>query len=243
MAEDRERYSILIADDDINVHHSLGMYFHKADYEVISAFDGAETLAMVKRHKPSLLILDIMMPRMDGFTVCSELRKISNIPIIMLTAKSEEFDTLLGLEIGADDYISKPFSPREVLGRTRAILRRMYEMKYETRDKCLTVGNLQIDMDAFVVRLEGEPVTCTAKEMEILWVLASHPGKVFSREKMLQDIWGYDFAGDTRAVDSHIKRIRAKLCREGNPWDICTVWGVGYKFVLLHGTEKPFPVS
>lgn len=234
MAEDRERYSILIADDDINVHHSLGMYFQKADYNVISAFDGAETMALVKRHKPSLLILDIMMPGMDGLVVCSELRKISNIPIIMLTAKSEEFDTLLGLEIGADDYISKPFSPREVLGRSRAILRRMYEMKDETGNKRLTIGNLQIDMDTFMVRLEEEPVACTPKELEILWVLANHPGQVFSREKMLQDIWGYDFDGDTRAVDSHIKRIRAKLCRAGNPWDICTVWGVGYRFELLH---------
>ena len=177
-----------------------------------------------------MMLPDIMMPKMDGLVVCREIRKTSNIPIIMLTAKGEEFDKLLGLELGADDYISKPFSPREVLARVKAVLRRMYELKEDNKGTRLVVSNLDIDMGAFIVKLNGQNVPCTPKEIEILWTLASNPGMVFSREHLLQSIWGYDFLGDTRAVDSHIKRIRAKLCQPGNTWDIKTVWGVGYRF-------------
>jgi DNA-binding response OmpR family regulator len=164
--------------------------------------------------------------------VCREVRKFSTLPIIMLTAKGEEFDKLLGLELGADDYITKPFSPREVLARVKAVLRRMYELKEEEKSKHLVVSNLDIDMGAFIVKLSGQVVPCTPKEIDILWTLASNPGMVFSREHLLQSIWGYDFLGDTRAVDSHIKRIRAKLCQADNPWDIKTVWGVGYRFEI-----------
>ena len=220
----------MIADDDHNVHQSLSTYFKREGYQVISAYDGEEAVRQAKQLHPDMMLLDIMMPKMDGLMVCREIRKDSNLHIIMLTAKGEEFDKLLGLELGADDYITKPFSPREVLARVKAVLRRMHELKENSRGNHLVVGNLDIDLSSFIVKLNGQPVACTPKEIEILWTLASNPGMVFSREHLLQSIWGYDFLGDTRAVDSHIKRIRAKLCQEGNPWDIKTVWGVGYRF-------------
>ena len=230
MDEYRSGYRILIADDDVNVHQSLGTYFRREGYQLLSAYDGEEAVRHVRQSRPDMMLLDIMMPKMDGLVVCREIRKTSNIPIIMLTAKGEEFDKLLGLELGADDYIAKPFSPREVMARVKAVLRRMYELKEDNKGTRLVISNLDIDMGAFIVKLNGQSIPCTPKEIEILWTLASNPGMVFSREHLLQSIWGYDFLGDTRAVDSHIKRIRAKLCREDNAWDIKTVWGVGYRF-------------
>ena len=232
MEERRSGYRILVANDDPNVHQSLNAYFRREGYQIISAFDGNDALQQAQHARPDIAILDIMMPGMDGLGVCREIRRDSNLPIIMLTAKGEEFDKLLGLELGADDYITKPFSPREVLARIKAVLRRMHEMKEQDQSARLVVGNLDIDMGAFIVRLNNKPVPCTPKETEILWTLASNPGMVFSREHLLQSIWGYDFLGDTRAVDSHIKRIRAKLCNEANSWDIKTVWGVGYRFEI-----------
>ena len=230
MDEHRAGYKILIADYDVNVHQSLNAYFKREGYQIISAYDGEEAMKLAKNTRPDMILLDIMMPKKDGLVVCREIRRESNVPIIMLTAKAEEFDKLLGLELGADDYITKPFSPREVLARVKTVLRRMHEMREETHGTQLAVGNLLIDMSAFAVKLNGQPVACTPKEIEILWTLASNPGMVFSREHLLQSIWGYDFLGDTRAVDSHIKRIRAKLCQPENGWDIKTVWGVGYRF-------------
>lgn len=232
MDELRSGYRILVVDDDVNVHNSLNAYFKREGYQLLSAYDGEEALQHVQKSRPDLVILDVMIPKVDGLMVCREIRKESNVPIIMLSAKDEEFDKLLGLELGADDYITKPFSPREVLARIKAVLRRMHEMKDEDHSSHLVVGNLDIDMSAFIVRLGGKTVPCTPKETEILWTLASNPGMVFSREHLLQSIWGYDFLGDTRAVDSHIKRIRAKLCSESNGWDIRTVWGVGYRFEI-----------
>ncbi len=233
MDEHRGGYKILIADDDVNVHQSLNAYFKREGYQILSAFDGEEALMLAKNTRPDMILLDIMMPKKDGLMVCREIRRESNVPIIMLTAKAEEFDKLLGLELGADDYITKPFSPREVLARVKTVLRRMREIHEENRGSVMTVGNLTIDMGAFMVKLNGQTVPCTPKEIEILWTLVSNPGMVFSREHLLQSIWGYDFLGDTRAVDSHIKRIRAKLCQQANPWDIRTVWGVGYRFEIL----------
>ena len=230
MEEARSGYRVLIADDDVHVHQSLTTYFRREGYQTLSAYDGEDAIRQVRQSRPDMCLLDIMMPKMDGLVVCREVRKFSTLPIIMLTAKGEEFDKLLGLELGADDYITKPFSPREVLARVKAVLRRMYELKEEEKSKHLVVSNLDIDMGAFIVKLGGQVVPCTPKEIEILWTLASNPGMVFSREHLLQSIWGYDFLGDTRAVDSHIKRIRAKLCQADNPWDIKTVWGVGYRF-------------
>ena len=229
MEKNHSGYRILVADDDNSVHEALRVHFRREEYQMLSAFDGEEALEMMRRSRPDIVVLDVMMPKKDGLMVCREIRKESNIPIIMLSAKAEEFDRLLGLELGADDYIAKPFSPREVVARIKAVLRRLHYSGEESRATHLVVDNLDIDMNAYVVKLNGTVVPCTPKEIEILWTLASNPGMVFSREHLLQSIWGYDYLGDTRAVDSHIKRIRAKLCVEGNGWDIRTVWGVGYR--------------
>ena len=232
MEDFRSGYRILVADDDVNVHQSLNAYFRREGYQMLSAYNGEEALAFVRKYRPDIMLLDIMMPKMDGLMVCREARKDSNVPIIMLSAKGDEFDKLLGLELGADDYITKPFSPREVVARIKAVLRRIHELTESRNGSHLVAGNLDIDMSAFIVKLGDEVIPCTPKEIEILWTLAGNPGMVFSREHLLQSIWGYDFLGDTRAVDSHIKRIRAKLCRPGNNWDIKTVWGVGYRFEM-----------
>ena len=232
MVDFRSGYRILVADDDVNVHQSLNAYFRREGYQMLSAYNGEEALAFVRKYRPDIMLLDIMMPKMDGLMVCREARKDSNVPIIMLSAKGDEFDKLLGLELGADDYITKPFSPREVVARIKAVLRRIHELTESSKGSHLVAGNLDIDMSAFIVKLGDEVIPCTPKEIEILWTLAGNPGMVFSREHLLQSIWGYDFLGDTRAVDSHIKRIRAKLCRPGNNWDIKTVWGVGYRFEM-----------
>ena len=225
---------ILVIDDDVNICDLLQMYLEKEGYEVRTANDGAEGVTAFRMYEPDMVLLDIMLPQKDGWQICREIREQSSKPIIMISAKGETIDKVLGLELGADDYIVKPFSPREVLARVKAVLRRMHEMKNHEQSPRLVVGNLDIDMGAFIVRLNNKPVACTPKETEILWTLASNPGMVFSREHLLQSIWGYDFLGDTRAVDSHIKRIRAKLCKEENPWDIRTVWGVGYRFEILN---------
>ena len=230
MEEIRSGYKILIADDDPNVHQSLNNYFKRERYRTYSVYDGESAVKQAASFQPDIIIMDIMMPKMDGLDACREIRKKSNTPIIMLSAKSEEFDKLIGLELGADDYVTKPFSPREVLARVKAVLRRMQEMNEQTNNSIIRIDNLEINMNAFSVFLNEKEVPCTPKEIEILYTLAGNPGLVFSREHLLESIWGYDFLGDTRAVDSHIKRIRAKLCKEGNAWDIKTVWGVGYRF-------------
>ncbi|MBE5807969.1 MAG: response regulator transcription factor [Clostridiales bacterium] len=233
MEERRRNCTILVADDDRNVHISLNAYFRHEGYQILSAYDGKEAVSLALSKRPDIALIDIMMPEMDGFDVCAEIRKQSVMPIIMLTAKGEEFDKLRGLELGADDYITKPFSPRELLARIKAVLRRMHDPEDDGTGSTLKIGNLEIDMAAFTVRVGGTLIPCTPKETEILWTLARNPGMVFSREHLLESIWGYDYPGDVRAIDSHMKRIRAKLCLPGNDWDIRTVWGVGYRFELL----------
>ena len=223
---------LLLVDDEPAIIKGLKFSLEQDGYEILTASDGGEALEQFKKGGVDLILLDVMLPVMDGIEVCQRIRESSQVPIIMLTAKGEEFDKLLGLELGADDYITKPFSPREVLARVKAVLRRMHELKDSGKASHLVVENLDIDMSAFTVKLDGKLMPCTPKEIEILWTLANNPGMVFSREHLLQSIWGYDFLGDTRAVDSHIKRIRAKLCKEGNGWDIKTVWGVGYRFEI-----------
>ena len=220
---------ILICDDDPVVHESLGMYLDAEGYEHISAYNGEEALAMVEDRHPDLMILDVMMPRMSGIDVCRTVRLTKKLPIIMLTAKSEEIDRILGLELGADDYIVKPFSPREVVARIKAVLRRTSEQQ-SNDDGRVTLNGLVIDIKSYTVTLKGQPVICTPKEIEILYMLASNPGQVFTREQLLNKVWGYDFAGETRTVDTHIKRIRAKLDNTGLNWSIKTIYGVGYKF-------------
>ena len=226
----RGGYRILVADDDPRVHEKLSAHFRREEYQMISAHDGEEALELARHLRPDVLVLDVLMPKMDGFMVCREIRKDSRMPIIILSAKTDEFDRLLGLELGADDYITKPFSAREVVARIKAVLRRLHDVIEEKSGTHLVIDNLDIDMNAYQIKLGGEVIPCTPKEIEILWTLASNPGMVFSREHLLQSIWGYDYLGDTRAVDSHIKRIRAKLCGGSNGWDIRTVWGVGYRF-------------
>ena len=185
---------------------------------------------MKKTEKPDLIVLDLMMPGMSGIDVCRTIRQTDRVPIIMLTAKGEEIDRILGLELGADDYIVKPFSPREVLARIKAVLRR-FEEKTEAPDKSVVrLPQLEVSLDNYQVKIMGQVVPCTPKEVEILYMLTSAPGQVFSREQILSRVWGYDYFGDTRTVDAHIKRIRQKLPAEGVKWALRTVYGVGYRF-------------
>ena len=221
---------ILIADDEPTVHESLGIYPKADGFETVDAYDGQETLDKLNADI-SLVVLDLMMPKKSGIEVCREIRKTSQLPILMLTAKGEEIDRILGLELGADDYIVKPFSPREVVARIKAVLRRTSEQPKSDSD-VVTHNGLSIDLKSYTVLLKGEPVICTPKEIEILHLLASHPGQVFTREQLLSKVWGYDFAGETRTVDTHIKRIRAKLDSASLGWSIKTIYGVGYKFDL-----------
>ncbi|WP_337518120.1 response regulator transcription factor [Megasphaera sp.] len=223
---------ILIADDEQLMRQLVIDFLKPEGYEILEASDGKEALEIYDKEHPDLILLDVMMPGYDGWTVCREIRRESTVPIMMLTAKGEEIDQLFAYDLGADEYITKPFSPREVIARVKAVLRRLHEIKDESKGTIVRIENLEIDMSAFIVKLNDQPVPCTPKEIEILYTLASNPGKVFSREHLLQSIWGYDFLGDTRAVDSHIKRMRAKLCLPENRWDIKTVWGVGYRFEI-----------
>lgn len=219
---------ILIADDEQVVHESLGIYLKAEGFETIDVFDGQQAIDALSS-EVALCVLDIMMPNMSGIDACKEIRRTSKVPIIMLTAKGEEIDRILGLELGADDYIVKPFSPREVVARIKAVLRRTNEQKAGDSDAIVYDG-LVIDIKSYTVTLDNHPVICTPKEIEILYLLASNPGHVFTREQLLNKVWGYDYAGETRTVDTHIKRIRAKLDNTGKNWSIKTIYGVGYKF-------------
>ncbi len=219
---------ILIADDDQIVHEALRIYLNAEGFETVDVFDGAAALENITP-EVVLCVLDIMMPKLSGIEVCREIRKTSQLPILMLTAKGEEIDRIVGLELGADDYIVKPFSPREVVARIKAVLRRTNEQP-KSDSAIVSYNGLTIDLKSYSVTLRGEPVICTPKEIEILHMLASNPGQVFTREQLLSRVWGYDFAGETRTVDTHIKRIRAKLDSTGLGWSIKTIYGVGYKF-------------
>lgn len=226
---------ILICDDDPVVHESLGIYLDNEGFTRISAMDGTEALRMVREAKPDLAILDIMMPGMNGIDVCRNIRKDSRMPVIILTAKGEEIDRILGLELGADDYIVKPFSPREVVARVKAVLRR-FDDKPDSRlrdGSIVRLPQLEVSLENYQVRVRGEVIPFTPKEVEILHMLTSAPGQVFSREQILSQVWGYDYYGDTRTVDAHIKRIRQKLPQTDVPWTLSTVYGVGYRFETL----------
>ena len=221
---------ILIAVDDPVVHESLGLYLESEGYEHQSAYDGQQALEMVESLHPDLIVLDLMMPRVSGIDVCRTVRQTSTLPIIMLTAKGEEIDRILGLELGADDYIVKPFSPREVLARIKAVLRRFSEKTGDEDSSIIRLPQLEISLENYQVKAAGKVIPCTPKEVEILHMLTSNVGQVFSREQILSRVWGYDYFGDTRTVDAHIKRIRQKLPQEGVPWALKTVYGVGYRF-------------
>ena len=226
-----KQQTVLIADDEPQIREILSIYFKKEGFKVIEAADGAEALVQVQAGKPDIILLDIMMPVLDGLEVCKQVRKISDIPIIMLTAKDSDDDRILGLEIGADDYISKPFNTREVVARVKAVLRRTNASMSGQNKQVLEYPNLMINLSEYRVVAFGREITFTAKEMELLLCLASNPGIVFSRNQLLEKIWGYTYYGDTRTVDTHIKRVRHKLdIPPDSTWDIMTVWGVGYKF-------------
>ena len=223
---------ILIADDNKQITTILSSYAKKEGLEPVIALDGAEALEKFSQQEQeiSMVLLDVMMPKVDGFEVCRRLRKTSMVPIIMITARGEDYDKIMGLDIGADDYVIKPFSASEVMARVRAVLRRIQPQEPATKNS-LSMDNLFINLDKYAVQIDGEEVPLTKKEIELLWTLAKNHTKVFSRDNLLDSIWGIDYFGDSRTVDSHIKRLRAKLDKfEHEKWDIKTIWGVGYRF-------------
>ena len=222
---------ILVVDDDKNICELLRLYLEKEGYSVILAHDGEEALLKFDTLHPELILLDIMLPGLDGWQVCREIRKKSQVPIIMLTAKGETFDKVLGLELGADDYIIKPFDSKELVARVRAVLRRFQpkQAAVVSDEKCATYPDLIVNLTNYSVTYMGKQVDMPPKELELLYFLASSPNQVFTREQLLDHIWGYEYIGDTRTVDVHIKRLREKIKDHPN-WSISTVWGIGYKF-------------
>ena len=224
------KLKIMIVDDDPNIQQLISLYLTREGFDVTTAAAGDEALRLFKSDPPNLMLLDIMLPVMDGWQVCREVRKVSNIPIIMLTAKDETFDKVLGLELGADDYIVKPFDTKELVARIKAVLRR-FQTTESGPAKELSFPGLTINISQYTVTYLGRPLEMPPKELELLYFLASHPGTVFTREQLLEQVWGYDFFGDSRTVDVHVKRIRDKLVgSEELGWVLRTVWGVGYKF-------------
>lgn len=223
-----EQKTILVADDEQEMRDLIRAYLERENYRVDEAADGYEVLQKVQNNQYDLLLLDIMMPELDGFSTCVQLRRFSNIPIVFLSALGEELDRVQGLRIGGDDYIVKPFSPRELMARIEAILRRTKPLASTQPQDMLQFGNLRIDARGRAVYVNGEEITLTPKEFELLYFLAQHEGQVFSREQLLNQIWGFDYSGQERTVDTHVKTIRIKLKAEGER--IKTVWGVGYKF-------------
>ena len=220
---------ILIVDDDTNICELLRLYIEKEGYTTVLAHDGEQALAMFNREQPNLVLLDIMMPKLDGWQVCREIRKTSDCPIIMITAKGEVFDKILGLELGADDYVVKPFEAKEVVARVRAVLRRTAATDEETV-KEVVWDNLSINLTNYELKVNGVAVDTPPKEMELLYHLASNPNKVYTRDQLLDQVWGFEYYGDSRTVDVHVKRIREKIDGVSDKWELRTVWGVGYKF-------------
>ena len=225
--------SVLIAEDDRNIAELLQMYLEKEGYAVTVAFDGGQALSKYRAIHPDLVLLDVMMPVMDGWAVCRAIRGESQTPIVMLTAKGETDDKVSGLKAGADDYITKPFEMREVLARIEAVLRRTVGAAVENTTRRLVFDKLVIDMDAFELSVDGKKVDTPPKEMELLYHLASSPNRVYTRNQLLDEVWGFDYFGDSRTVDVHVKRLREKLEGVSNQWSLKTVWGVGYKFEVV----------
>lgn len=225
---------ILIADDNPDITDVLSAYAKKEQFEPLVAGDGEEAIELFTRYSPAVVLLDVMMPKLDGYAVCRKIRETSDVPVILITARGEDFEKIMGLDIGADDYIVKPFSPSEVMARVRAVLRRMSKKTQEPASKnTLSVANLTINLDEYTLSIGGQKMPMTKKEIETMWTLAGNPNKVFTRDNLLDSLWGYDYYGDNRTVDSHIKRLRAKLDKVEHPlWTIKTIWGVGYKFEI-----------
>ncbi len=231
-----DKKRILIVDDDENIAELISLYLVKECFDTEIAEDGEQALIKFKEYQPHLVMLDIMLPGMDGYDVCREIRKTSNVPIIMLSAKGEVFDKVLGLRIGADDYMVKPFDSNELVARVQAILRRMVQTE-ETpagaasskKEDMVRYEDLEVSLSGYTVIYKGQQIEMPPKELELLYFLASQPNQVFTREQLLDKIWGYDYIGDTRTVDVHVKRIREKI-KDGKNWSVTTVWGIGYKF-------------
>lgn len=223
---------VLIVDDEANICELIRLYVEKEGYNAIIATDGAKAVEKFMQEKPDMVLLDIMLPVKDGWQVCREIRAVSDTPIIMLTAKGETFDKVLGLELGADDYIVKPFEPKELVARMKAVLRRTEARmapQEESGDE-LVFDGLKIGRETYEIYLDGKKIEMPPKEFELLYFLAKNKNKVYTRDQLLDEIWGYEFFGDSRTVDVHIKRIREKIESEGKNWQLKTVWGVGYKF-------------
>ena len=221
---------ILIADDDRNICELLKIYLEKEGCNVVLAGDGEEALSKFEAEEPDIILLDVMMPRLDGWQVCRELRKKSDCPIIMITAKGETFDKVLGLELGADDYVVKPFEPKEIVARVKAVLRRTGKANAENDKKEVSFDKLTVNMTKYELKVDGKVIDTPPKELELLFHLASNPNRVYTRDQLLDEVWGFEYYGDSRTVDVHIKRLREKLEGVSEKWSLKTVWGVGYKF-------------
>ena len=224
---------ILIVDDDPNISDLLKMYFENEGYDVKLAADGSEGLNYFKMYEPDLVLLDIMLPKKDGWQVCREIREISSKPVIMVTAKGEVFDKVLGLELGADDFVTKPFDMKELSARVKAVLRRYQAHSRQSDDEVIKFENIEISLQKYELKLKGKSVDVPPKELELLYFLASNYNRVFTRDQLLDKVWGFDYLGDSRTVDVHVKRLREKLEGVSDKWVLKTVWGVGYKFELM----------
>lgn len=221
---------ILICDDQESIHETVGEYLKLEGMDYVSAYDGIDGLKKFKEYNPDFILLDLMMPKMFGTEVCKEIRKVSNVPIIMLTAKGETIDRITGLEMGADDYITKPFSPREVVIRIKTVLRRVTSSNSYKKSDLIKHKNLEINLESHEVYINKHPVSITPKEIKIFYMLASNPGKTLTRDYILSEVWGYDYFGDTRVVDTQIKRLRKKISSYDSEWEIKSIYGVGYRF-------------
>lgn len=221
---------ILVADDDRNIAELLRLYLEKEGYTVTLACDGVDAMEKFNADTPDIILLDVMMPRLDGWQVCREIRQKSSCPIIMLTAKGETFDKVLGLELGADDYVVKPFDSKEIVARIKAVLRRSGKSSAEANVKEVSYEKLTVNMTKYELKVDGKVVDTPPKELELLYHLASNPNRVYTRDQLLNEVWGFEYYGDSRTVDVHIKRLREKLEGVSDKWTLKTVWGVGYKF-------------
>ncbi len=226
------KYKILIVDDDENICELLRLYLEKDGFETLVANDGEQAIKYAAQHSPDLILLDIMLPGLDGWQVCREIRKTSETPIIMLTAKSETFDKILGLELGADDYVSKPFDTKEVIARIKAVLRRSNDNDKQNQVSEVRYDKLCINLTNYELVVNGVRIDTPPKELELIYHLASNPNRVYTRDQLLDEVWGFDYYGDSRTVDVHVKRLREKLEDVSKEWSLKTVWGVGYKFEI-----------
>ena len=223
---------IMVVDDDKNICELIRLYLEKEQYSVVIANDGNQAIAKFAEESPALILLDIMMPGLDGWQVCREIRKKSNVPIIMITAKGETFDKVLGLELGADDYVVKPFDTKEIIARIKAVLRRTSASgaAAENTVKEVSFDKMTVNMTRYELKVDGKAIDTPPKELELLFHLASNPNRVYTRDQLLDEVWGFEYYGDSRTVDVHIKRLREKLEGVSDKWNLKTVWGVGYKF-------------